>query len=64
MSRRGLVISNPMAVTNNGLHIKNTNLDRQELRANLLFWDALDFPRIIYLESVLMTTQHFSSQRV
>lgn len=45
MSRRGLVISNPMAVTYNGLHIKNTNLDRQELRANLLFWDVLDFPK-------------------
>lgn len=41
---RGLVISAPIEVSSTGLRIKNTNLDPQELRFSLLFWDKLDYP--------------------
>jgi len=43
---KGLVISNPLQVNKGGdLHIKSSDLDPQELRRNLLFWDKLVWPR-------------------
>jgi len=42
---RGLVISPPIEISpNGGVLVKNPNLDPQEMRWNLLFWDKLDFP--------------------
>ncbi|HEY9213616.1 MAG TPA: DUF6236 family protein [Ancylobacter sp.] len=41
---RGLVVSPPIEVGGQSLTIKSSNLDPQELRSNLLFWDKLDFP--------------------
>mgnify|MGYP001759980861 FL=1 len=38
------MISNPISVLDNGVVIKSSTLDLQELRANLLFWDVLDYP--------------------
>ncbi len=43
-SRRGLVISPPVTISETGLLIKDSNIDPQELRSYLLFWDVLDFP--------------------
>lgn len=53
MSDRGLVVSSPMMIQGNTLLVKNSNLDRQELRLSLLFWDRLAWPasRIVYLGS-------------
>ena len=41
---RGLVISCPITIVGNSLRIKSSDLDPQELRFSLLFWDRLDFP--------------------
>ena len=41
---RGLVISCPITIVGNSLRIKSSDLDPQELRFSLLFWDKLDFP--------------------
>ena len=44
--RRGLVVSCPVKITpNGGLLVESTQLDPQELRFSLLFWDILDFPQ-------------------
>lgn len=42
-NQRGLVISTPLKMTANSLLI-TPELDAQELRFSLLFWDHLDFP--------------------
>lgn len=41
---RGLVISPPMEIHGNSIHIKRASLDAQELRYSLLFWDKLVWP--------------------
>lgn len=43
-NQRGLVISSPIFIEGNSLSAKG-ELDRQELRLSLLFWDVLDYPR-------------------
>lgn len=43
MSERGLVISCPALVQGTKLSVGG-DLDAQELRSSLLFWDKLDFP--------------------
>lgn len=43
--KRGLVISNPVSVDNNNVYASSVNLDPQELRFSLLFWDELAWPR-------------------
>ncbi len=45
-NQRGLVISYPiiMSAGGIGLYLKANELDPQELRFSLLFWDKLDFP--------------------
>lgn len=50
---RGIVICPPLEISGTRLHIKSTNLDPQELRFALLFWDCLVWPssRAIYIES-------------
>jgi len=45
--QRGLVISNPIEFFGRAIRTKQTNLDPQELRFSLLFWDKLDCPEII-----------------
>lgn len=60
---RGLVVSPPIEIDGTSLHVKSSNLDPQELRFALLFWDQLVWPSSravhfsssldeIYLESV------------
>lgn len=41
---RGLVVSPPISIEGTSLHIKSSNLDPQELRFALLFWDRLTWP--------------------
>lgn len=41
---RGLVVSPPIETGGRSLAIKSSDLDPQELRSSLLFWDKLDFP--------------------
>lgn len=41
---RGLVVSPPIEVRCGSLYAKSSNLDRQELRFSLLFWDRLVWP--------------------
>jgi hypothetical protein len=43
-NERGLVISSPVEISGRSLNIKNSDLDPQELRFSLLFWDKLNFP--------------------
>lgn len=43
-TERGLVISPPTRVSGEAISIVDTNLDPQDLRASLLFWDKLDCP--------------------
>lgn len=50
---RGIVVSPPMTITPNGdIHAKSLNIDPQELRFSLLFWDRLSWPSTnsIYLD--------------
>lgn len=42
--KRGLVISPPIVVFQDGFQIDSAELDPQELRFSLLFWDKLDYP--------------------
>lgn len=44
MSYRGLVVSPPIEIEGNRLFAKSSNLDAQELRFSLLFWDRLVWP--------------------
>lgn len=50
---RGLVISPPLTIEGNSLHMRSSEIDPQELRFSLLFWDRLVWPssRAIYIES-------------
>jgi hypothetical protein len=41
---RGLVISCPIKISGTALQVASSNLDLQELRFSLLFWDKLDYP--------------------
>lgn len=44
-SGRGLIISNPMVIGQNGsIHVISSELDPLELRRSLLFWDRLEWP--------------------
>jgi hypothetical protein len=43
-SVRGLVVSPSIEISGGAIHIKSADLDPQEVRSNLLFWDKLDFP--------------------
>lgn len=43
-SHRGLVVSPPIEIKGNQLFAKSSNLDPQELRFALLFWDRLVWP--------------------
>jgi len=42
--KRGLVISAPIEISGSSIRVKSTNLDAQELRFSLLFWDKLIWP--------------------
>lgn len=43
---RGLIVSNPTTINaNGGITINSAQLDGQELRSSLLYWDRLAFPR-------------------
>ena len=50
---RGLVVSPPIEIQGSNLFVKSSNLDPQELRFALLFWDRLVWPssRNIYFSS-------------
>lgn len=50
---RGLVVSPPLEIDGTQLFVKSSNLDPQELRFSLLFWDRLVWPssRAIYFAS-------------
>lgn len=52
MSTRGLVVSPPLEISGSIYKLRSSDLDPQELRSNLLFWDVLDFPtnNIVHLE--------------
>lgn len=52
-SRRGLVISPPIEIAGTSMFVKSSNLDPQELRFALLFWDQLVWPssRAVYFAS-------------
>jgi Family of unknown function (DUF6236) len=41
---RGLVVSCPSVIRGSGIEVTRSSLDPQCLRANLLFWDKLDWP--------------------
>jgi hypothetical protein len=42
--KRGLVVSPPIEITGSSLFVRTSNLDPQELRFALLFWDRLVWP--------------------
>jgi len=42
---RGLVVSSQITLEGTSVRIRQFNLDSQELRSNLLFWDRLSFPK-------------------
>lgn len=42
---RGLIIHNDLSAVREGISIRSSDLDPQNLRSQLLFWDKLDFPR-------------------
>lgn len=42
--KRGLIVSPPMEIDGSRLYAKSSNLDPQELRFGLLFWDELVWP--------------------
>lgn len=42
--RRGLVVSPPVTISGQTLRLEATDIDPQELRTSLLFWDVLDYP--------------------
>lgn len=50
---RGIVLSPPVTVQGNSLFIKNSDLDPQELRMSLLYFDELLLPQnnVIYMET-------------
>jgi hypothetical protein len=50
---RGLVVSPPIEIEGSKLFAKSSNLDPQELRFALLFWDKLVWPssRVVYFAS-------------
>lgn len=50
---KGLVVSNPIEIQGTSLFAKSSNLDVQELRAALLYWDKLVWPssRMVYFSS-------------
>lgn len=52
-SKRGLIVSPPIEIDGSRLFAKSANLDSQELRFALLFWDELVWPssRAIYFGS-------------
>lgn len=57
---RGLVISPPIELSARGkIFIKSSELDLQELRANLLFWDKLDFPEQEFVKFGLSQDSEF-----
>lgn len=41
---RGLIISSPIEITDQQIYVKQSNLDTQELRSSLLYWDNLALP--------------------
>ncbi|RWK19808.1 MAG: hypothetical protein EOR43_23070 [Mesorhizobium sp.] len=41
---RGLVVSPPIQIDGESVFVRSGDLDPQEVRSNLLFWDKLDFP--------------------
>ncbi len=43
-SYRGLIVSPPIEIEGTKLFVKSSNLDPQELRFALLFWDKLVWP--------------------
>lgn len=49
--RRGLIVSPPMEINGSSLRLGSSDLDPQELRFSLLFWDRLMWPasRTIYI---------------
>lgn len=51
--KRGLIVSPPIEIDGTSLHAKSSNLDPQELRFGLLFWDELVWPssRAVYFAS-------------
>ncbi|MFG1376349.1 DUF6236 family protein [Xanthobacter autotrophicus] len=55
MAERGLVISCPIIAHQDrrGLQLRDTNLDPQDLRFSLLFWDKLNWPKsnVLSIES-------------
>lgn len=53
LGHRGLVVSPPIRIEGTILHAKSSNLDPQELRFTLLFWDKLVWPtsRAIFFKS-------------
>jgi Family of unknown function (DUF6236) len=50
-TQRGLVVSSPMEIQGSNLFVRSPQLDPQELRLSLLFWDRLAWPfsRSVYL---------------
>ncbi|MFK8328488.1 DUF6236 family protein [Pseudomonas sp. BJa5] len=42
---RGLIVFSPSSVTGNSFNLASTNLDQQELRSSLLYWDKLAWPK-------------------
>ena len=53
MPKRGIIVSPPTVIEGTSMRIVNSNLDPQELRFSLLFWDRLIWPssRAIFIES-------------
>jgi hypothetical protein len=42
--KRGLVVSSPVEIDGDSIFVKSSNLDTQDLRFSLLFWDKLAWP--------------------
>ncbi|MEH6436711.1 DUF6236 family protein [Massilia sp. DD77] len=47
---RGLVISNPIELLGEAVHLKSSDLDAEELRFSLMYWDKLAWPTNPLLE--------------
>ncbi|MER9270458.1 DUF6236 family protein [Mesorhizobium sp. M0643] len=59
VNTRGLVVSLPMKISGTTLEINSIELDPQEIRTSLLFWDKLDFPEAASLRIGLTADSQF-----
>lgn len=56
---RGLIINNPTSIEGNSFSILSSNLDPQDLRSSLLYWDRLAWPSISMFRTTLSPDEEY-----